>query len=466
MARAYAHDFSDAALDPIGTNVFRWFTITGTFWLLLTTAVGLLLSFKFPFPELATSPYLSFGRLRAIHTNGTFYGWASIALTGAAIYVAARTSGVKLQHPKLAWGSLFCYNLAAILGTITLDIGINNGDQEYREWTWWVAAIFILAIFLGLAATVTTISRRVERDIYISNWYIVGGFIFTIIMGIVAAIPWYQVGMGQVAVQGFYMHNAVGMWFTFLALGLTYYALPKLLNRPIYSYALGVLGFWTNVVFYPTIGAHHFEFTPLPWWFQTVAIIFSVGMLVPVWAGSGNFFLTMRGRWETVRRSYALPFFVVGIGYYFAGSTQGTIEAFRSVQELLHFTNFVIGHSHATMYGFITFIAWGAIYALLPRATGQEPNRLAAGLHFWFATLGVTTYVVALSVAGVEQGIAWGSGEPFIASVEAATPYWVWRAVAGSLMFLAHLIFAYNVYTMARHSQTPAVAATALGARA
>ena len=448
--------------DPEGVRIFTWFAITATFWLLVTTAVGLLLSFKFPFPELATSPYLSFGRLRAIHTNGTFYGWASVALTGASLYVAARTSGVRLQYPKVAWLSLLSFNIAAVLGTITLDLGINNGDQEYREWVWWVAAFFLLALVFALFVTVMTVARRKEHDIYISNWYTIGGFIFTIIMGLVVAVPYYQIGLGQVAVQGFYMHNAVGMWFTFLALGITYYALPKLLNRPIYSYALGVLGFWTNVIFYPVIGAHHFEFTPLPWWFQTVAIVFSVAMLVPVWAGSGNFFLTMRGRWEMVRRSYALPFFVVGIAYYFLGSTQGTVEAFRSVQSLLHFTNFVIGHSHATMYGFITFLAWGGIYALLPRATGNEPNRIATGLHFWFATIGLTTYVIALSIGGIEQGITWASGSPFIASVQAAAPYWVLRAVAGSMMFLSHVIFAYNVYLMVRSGRKSSVHVSAM----
>jgi len=428
--------------------IFSAFTLTATFWLLLTTAVGLLLSFKFPYPDWATNPLLSFGRLRAIHTNGTFYGWASIALTGATLWVAARSSGVTIAGKRWAWLALLCYNLAAVFGTITLDLGINYGDQEYREWVWWVKLIFVAGVFFSGLTTVRTVARRVEREVYISNWYTIGGFVFTIILSVVALIPTYQVGLGQVAVQGFFMHNAVGMWFTFLALGVTYYALPKLLNRPIYSYALGVLGFWTNLVFYPIIGAHHFEFSPLPWWFQTLAIVFSVGMLVPVWAGSANFFLTMRYHWETIRRSYALPFFVVGVAYYFVGSSQGTVEAFRSLQAIWHFTNFTIGHSHATMYGFITFIAWGAIYALLPRATGKEPNRLATGLHFWFATVGVTLYVLLLSVAGTLQGLTWEAGDPFIASVDAAAPYWVGRAVAGSLMFLSHIIFAYNVYLM------------------
>lgn len=429
-------------------NLFCAFILSSTFWLLLATAVGLLLSFKFPYPDMATSPYLSFGRLRPIHTNGTFYGFASVALTGIAMYVVARTSGTGLWGKKIAWAGLWCFNLAAILGTITLDLGINNGDQEYREWVWWVAVFFLAAVVLSAISIIGTIAKRAEPDVYISNWYIVGAYIFTAILGVTAAIPFYQHGLGQVAVQGFYMHNAVGMWFTFLALGIIYYVLPKLLNRPIYSYALGVLGFWTNLVFYPIIGAHHFEFTPIPWWFQTLAIVFSVGMLVPVFAGTGNFLLTMRGRWERVRRSLALPFIFVGILYYFLGSSQGTIEAFRSLQTIWHLTSFTVGHSHATMYGFITFIAWGGVYALLPRATGKEPNVLATGLHFWLATIGVGIYVVALSIGGTIQGLTWAQGDPFIASVQSAAPYWVARAVGGTMMFVAHVLFAYNVYLM------------------
>lgn len=436
------------SVEPEDIAIFSAYTLSATFWLLFATAVGVLISFKFPYPDWATSPYLSFGRLRAIHTNGTFYGWASVALSGAALYVGARTSGIPLEAKRFAWAGLALYNIAAICGTITLDLGINHGDQEYREWVWWVIVIFLLAVICTFIALLTTVARRIEREIYISNWYTLGAFIFTILLGITAYVPTYQHGLGQVAVQAFFMHNAVGMWFTFLALGVTYYALPKLLNRPIYSYALGVLGFWTNLFFYPVIGAHHYEFTPIPWWFQTLAIVFSVGMLVPVWAGSGNFFLTMRYQWETVRRSYALPFIVVGVAYYLLGSTQGTVEALRSLQTIWHLTSYTVGHSHATMYGFITFIAWGGIYALLPRATGKRPNQLVTGLHFWLATVGVTAYVVFLSVGGTEQGLAWASGNPFIASVEAAAPYWLGRAVAGVAMFAAHLCFAYNVILM------------------
>ena len=277
---------------------------------------------------------------------------------------------------------------------------------------------------------------------------------FATLIGLTAFFPFYQKGLGQVAVQGFYIHNAVGMWFTFLGLGIAYYALPKLLNRPIYSYALGILGFWTQLAFYPMIGAHHFLFSPLPWWIQSLAVIFSVGMIVPVWTATGNFWLTMHGRWTVIWRSYALPFLWAGIGFYFLSSTQGSIESIRSVQAIWHFTNFTVGHSHLTMYGFVSFLAWGGIYAMLPKATRREPSPLAAGINFWLALLGVLIYVGALSITGTIQGLTWATGNPFIASVQASQPYWIARAVSGAMMYTAHIAFAYNVWKMTLGKQT------------
>ena len=425
------------------------YSIAATVWLLIATAAGLIVSFKYSYPDTFTAEWLSLGRLRAIHTNGTFYGWASIALVGCVIWVAARSSGVNVQRPRIAWAALWLLNITAIAGTVTLDAGMSEGSQEYREWLWPIRILLVISLLLASSSVMATVQKRVTHEIYIANWYSIGGFLFTAILTIVSILPWYQRGIGQTALQAFFMHNAVGMWLTFLALGTMYYALPKLLNRPIYSYALGVLGFWTNLVFYPIIGAHHYEFSPLPWWWQTLAIVFSVGMIVPVWAGSANFALTMRGRWATIRRSYALPFLAVAVAYYFLGSMQGTIEAFRSLQNLWHLTNFTVGHSHATMYGFVTFAAWGGIYALLPPATGKEPPRLWVGIHFWFATIGVTLYVIMLSIAGTVQGLTWASGDPFIASLQAAAPYWLGRGIAAALMFLSHIVFAYNVWTMA-----------------
>jgi cytochrome c oxidase cbb3-type subunit I len=436
------------AAEAADARLLSAYTISSTIWLLIATAVGLIISFKYSYADLLTSPWLSFGRLRAIHTNGTFYGFATIGLVGLALWLAARSSGTTIARRDLAWVGLWGFNLAALAGTVTLDMAMSDGSQEYREWLWPIRLLMVVSALVVASSLVATVKNRRERDIYISNWYTIGGFLFVATLQIVALLPWIQLGVGQVAVQAFFMHNAVGMWFTFLALGMMYYVLPKLLNRPIYSYALGVLAFWTNLVFYPVVGAHHYEFTPLPWWYQTLAIVFSVGMLIPVWAGSGNFALTMRGRWARIRRSYALPFIVVGVAYYFLGSTQGTIEALRSLQNLWHLTNYTVAHSHATMYGFVAFATWGGIYALVPIATGKEPPRLWVAVHFWLSLIGVTAYVFVLMAAGTEQGLTWASGNPFIASVEAAQPLWLGRAVSGTMMFVGHLVFAYNVWRM------------------
>jgi cytochrome c oxidase cbb3-type subunit I len=430
------------------TSVFAAYTVTATLWLLFATGVGLLLAFKFGAPEFGDGAWLTFGRLRPIHTNTTFYGFASIALVGLVCYVAARSSGTRLYSAKLAWIGLVLFNLAAVAGTIALDMGYNDGDLEYREWPWPIRLIFLAALVVTAWNLIGTVARRTSEDIYLSNWYIIGGTLWTCIIAVVAILPWYQYGLGQVAVSGFYMHNAVGMWFTPLALGVFYYALPKLLSRPIYSYALGVFAFWTNLLFYPIIGAHHFEFSPLPWWLQTIAIVFSVAMLVPVWGGSSNYLLTMRGRTRDMVHSYPLMFIFVGVMGYLIGSTQGTLEAFRSLQEVWHLTNFTVGHSHLTMYGFVAFAVWGGIYALLPLATGKHSGTLGLGMHFWMALVGSFIYVISLSIGGTIQGLDWVHGLPFIQSVIDMQSYYVWRGVGGSLMFLSHLVFAWNVWRM------------------
>jgi cytochrome c oxidase cbb3-type subunit 1 len=430
------------------TSVFSAYTATATLWLLFATGVGLLMAFKFGAPEFGPGAWLTFGRLRPIHTNATFYGFASIALVGLGYYVAVRSSGAKLYSATLAWTGLVLFNLAALAGTIALDLGYIDGDLEYREWPWWIRLIFLAALMVTAWNLIGTVARRSSDDIYLSNWYIIGGTLWTCIIAVVAIVPWYQYGLGQVAVSGFYMHNAVGMWFTPLALGVIYYSLPKLLNRPIYSYALGVFAFWTNLLFYPIIGAHHFEFTPLPWWLQTIAIVFSVAMLVPVWGGSSNFLLTMRGRTSNLVHSYPLMFIFVAVMSYLIGSTQGTLEAFRSLQEVWHLTNFTVGHSHLTMYGIIVFAIWGGIYALLPLATGKQASQLGMALHFWMALVGCFIYVTSLSIGGTIQGLDWIHGLPFIQSVIDMQGYYVWRGVGGLLMFLSHTVFGWNVWRM------------------
>ncbi len=430
------------------TRLVYAFAASAAVWLVFGSLVGEYVGIRLSFPDFGAYPLLSFGRLRPIHTNVVLWGWSSLGMIALALYTVSRTSQKSLHSVPLARFSLYLLNGAIAAGVIALLNGVNNGAQEYREFVWPVMGLFVLGVALLGYNLYRTVAERSIREIYISNWYIVAGFLWTLVLTITAYLPWYQNGLGETVIQGYYMHMGVGMWFTPIVLGLTYYFLPKLLNKPIYSYSLGVLAFWTNMLFYSLIGAHHFVFSPVPWWLQTVAIIFSVGMFIPVIAGTGNFLLTMRGSWPTIARSYSLPFILVGVIYYFAGSSQGSLEALRSLNNLWHLTNFTVAHSHMTMYGFVSFLIWGGIYGLLPRLTGREPSHLLVGVHFWFSFIGLLIYAIALMVGGTEQGESWIHGEPFIESVELMSAYWLWRAVSGSLMFLGHLVFAYNVWTM------------------
>lgn len=430
------------------TRLVWAYLVSATIWLVFGTLVGEYLGLKFTHPDLGVAPWLSFGRLRPVHTNVVFWGWTSLAMLGLALWVVPRTSQTPIHSIRLARISLWLINGAVLAGVVLLLSGVTNGAGEFREFIWPAMGLFAAGLVLLAYDLYRTIARRATEEIYISNWYILAALLWTLVLVIIAYIPSIQHGLADTVIQGYYMHQGVGMWFTPMVLGLTYYFLPKLLNKPIYSYSLGVLAFWTQMVFYTMIGAHHFIYSPTPWLLQTVAIVFSVGMLVPVVAGTGNFLLTMRGSTRTIGVSYSLPFILVGVVCYFLGSAQGTLEAFRSLNQVWHFTDFTVGHSHLTMYGFVNFLIWGGIYALLPRLTGREPQHLAVGVHFWLALVGMATYVGALSIGGTLKGLSWMSGAPFIDSVRAMESFWLGRAVGGTLMFLSHLVFARNLWHM------------------
>lgn len=436
------------AADRDLTQLVWWYLISATAWLVFGTLIGEYLGLKFAVPDLGVAPWLSFGRLRPVHTNVVFWGWTSLAMLGLALWVVPRASRTPLYCIRLARISLWLINCAVLAGVVLLVSGVTNGAGEFREFIWPAMGLFALGLALLTYDLYQTIARRGTDEIYISNWYILAALLWTIVLVTIAYIPAIQYGLADTVIQGYYMHQGVGMWFTPMVLGLTYYFLPKLLNKPIYSYSLGVLAFWTQMVFYTLIGGHHFIYSPTPWLLQTVAIIFSVGMLVPVVAGTGNFLLTMAGSTRTIGVSYSLPFILVGVVCYFLGSTQGTLEAFRSLNQVWHFTDFTVGHSHLTMYGFVNFLIWGGIYALLPRLTGREPPHFAVGLHFWLALVGMAAYVGTLSIGGTLKGLSWISGAPFIDSVRAMESFWVGRAVGGTLMFLSHLVFARNLWHM------------------
>ena len=425
-----------------------WYLITATFWLLFGTTVGEYIGIKFVVPETDSLSWLSFGRLRPVHTNSVFWGWASLGMLGLGYYVVPRVGNQPLYSYKLGWYALFLINATVLFGSIALMAGINNGGGEYREYIWPIMLLFGIALVLTLYNFLKTIAKRTTKEIYISNWYIVSAVMFGLVIAIVAYWPTWQNGLGETIVQGYYMHQGVGMWFMLFTLGLVYYYLPQQLNKPIYSYSLGILAFWTQILFYTLIGTHHFIFSSIPWWLQTVAIFGSVGMVIPVVAGTTNFLMTFKNGWYQLADSYTLPFFLVGTIFYFTGSMQGTVEAFRSTNLIWHFTDFTVAHSHLTMYGIISFFLWASIYTLVPRLTQGEAPQVTVGAHFWLALIGLLFYTVPLMYGSTIKGKMWIEGKPFIESVVYMAPHWLWRAIGGTLMWVSHFFFAYNLYKM------------------
>jgi cytochrome c oxidase cbb3-type subunit 1 len=430
------------------------------FWLLFATTVGEYLGIKFVAPDADHLSWLSFGRLRPVHTNMVFWGWASFAMVGFAYYVIPRVSNTGIHSLKLGYCSLFFMSAAVITGTVSLMAGINNGGGEYREYIWPFMLLFAIGIVLSLYNWLMTISKRTTKEIYVSNWYIISATMFVIVILLVGYLPFWQDGLAETIIQGYYMHQGVGMWFMFLTLGLMYYFLPQQLNKPIYSYSLGILAFWTQILFYTLIGSHHFIFSAIPWWMQTVAIVASVGMVIPVVAGTANFLLTFNGAWYQLKTSYTLPFYLIGIIFYFTGSMQGTVEAFRFTNLVWHFTDFTVAHSHLTMYGIITFMLWAFTYTLVPRITGKEPPKLMVGVHFWLALIGLLFYTWSLMIGSTARGLMWMDSKPFIESVKMMAPFWLWRAIGGTMMWISHFVFAYNFYKMISKRQEISIPTT------
>lgn len=444
-------------IEPDLTKLILWYLGCATWWLVLGTTVGEYLGIKFSAPDIDHIGWLSFGRLRPVHTNAVFWGWASLAMLGLAYYVIPRVSNVPIASIKTGYRSLILINASVILGSLFLMAGINNGGGEYREYIWPVMALFGVGVIISLTNFSKTIARRTTKEIYVSNWYIISAMMFLLAIAIVAYWPTWQTGLGETIVQGYYMHQGVGMWFMLFNLGLMYYFLPQQLNKPIYSYSLGILAFWAQILFYTLIGTHHFIFSAIPWWLQTVAIVGSAGMIIPVVAGTTNFLMTFKGSWHKLPSSYTLPFYLIGIIFYFTGSLQGTAEAFRFTNLVWHFTDFTVAHSHLTMYGIISFMLWGFIYTLVPRLTGKEPPQLTVGAHFWLAFIGLLFYTFPLMIGSTLRGLMWMESKPFIDSVELMAPYWLWRAIGGSLMWLSHLLFAYNFYVMTKRKEEVAI---------
>lgn len=424
------------------------FFASAVFWLVVGSLLADLASIKLHTPGFLSGPswgWLTFGRVRPAHLNAMVYGWASMAGVGVLLWLMARLSRSELRHPWLLVGSAALWNVAVAIGTVAILAG-QGTSIEWLEFPAYVPPLIAAAYAMIAVWAVVTFRDRREPHVYVTQWYLFAAIFW---------FPWLYVaanvlltlqpvrGVSQASINWWYGHNVLGLWFTPIGVGSAYYLIPKVLGRPIHSYHLSVLGFWSLALFYNWNGAHHLIGGPLPSWLITVSIVASVMMLIPVTTVAINHHMTMVGHFAVLRYSPTLRFIVFGAMSYTAVSVQGSLQAFRTWNEVTHFTHYTIAHSHLGMYAFFTMIMFGNIYYIMPRLTGWEwASARLIRIHFWSTALGVLAYWVALTYGGVHQGFALNNPKiPFLTIVNWLKPYLWARTFAGLAMTTGHFAF-------------------------
>ena len=420
------------------------------FWLVLGSAAGLISSIKLHTPDwLVQWEWITFGRIRPIHLNLVAYGWSALAGIGVALWLIPRLLKTELIGAKWALAGAAIWNIGVLAGILAIATGHSAG-LEWLEFPWQIAALLVIGgALLGSPLLLTLIRRRVDH-LYVSVWYIGGAMLWFPILYVVANLPGLHFGVEQATMNWWYGHSVLGLWITPLGLAAAYYFIPKVLGRPIYSYNLSLLGFWSLAFFYSQVGGHHLIGGPVPSWLVTISIVQSMMMVIPVFAVAVNQHMTVFGNFRALIYSPTLRFVVLGAMMYTLASVQGSLEALRAVNTVTHFTHFTVAHSHLGMYGFFSMVMFGAIYFIMPRVVNWEwPYPRLIALHFWLAIAGFGIYFVPLTIGGVLQGLAMlDVKRPFMESVSLTLPWLQARSIGGGLMALGHLVFAAHFFVM------------------
>ncbi len=451
--------YSVADLDRSARYVVLFLILSGVFWLLFGTLLALLASVKMHLPDwLGDFGWLTFGRVRPLHLNTMVYGWASMTGAGVALWMLSRLlkTPIHLRGYIIVAGAV--WNLALLVGSVQILAGFSRGI-EWLEFPVSTMVVIVLCVIVISASTILMVMTRRIKQLYVSVWYILAAFLWFPLLGLVSSLPIYDTPTVQAGMNWWYAHNALGLWFTPIGIAAAYYFIPKVLGRPIYSYGLSLLGFWGLALFYNWNGFHHLIGSPLPTWFVTISIAASVMMVIPVVVVAINHHMTVVGSFKAVSYSPTLRFVVFAAMSYTLVSLQGSTQALRSVNEVIHFTHFVVAHAHIGMYAFVTMMLFGACYYILPRITLREwHSKPLIKWHFWLTAMGIIIYAVALQYIGLFQG--WNMNNPDVPFTETVTmtvPYLVARSFSGVLMTAGHLIFAWLIIKMAfAHGERPA----------
>jgi cytochrome c oxidase cbb3-type subunit 1 len=443
-------------------TVVRQFAIMTVVLGIVGMLIGVFIASQMAWPVLNfDTPWLSFGRLRPLHTNAVIFGFGGSALFATSYYVVQRTCHVRLFAPQLAQFTFFGWMLIILLAVATLPLGITS-SKEYAELEWPID-ILITVVWVAYAVVFFgTIAKRRVKHIYVANWFF-GAFILTVAMLHVvnsAAIPVNlfksysaYAGVQDAMVQWWYGHNAVGFFLTAGFLGIMYYFIPKQAERPVYSYRLSVVHFWALSFTYIWAGPHHLHYTALPDWTQSLGMVFSLILLAPSWGGMINGIMTLSGAWEKLRSDPILKFLIVSVSFYGMSTFEGPMMAIKTVNALSHYTDWTVGHVHSGALGWVAMVSIGAMYFLIPKLFDTELySKKLVETHFWIATIGIVLYITSMWISGIMQGLMWRAINndgtltySFVESVQAMHPFYIVRASGGLLFLTGMLIMAYNL---------------------
>jgi cytochrome c oxidase cbb3-type subunit 1 len=460
-------------------KVVRQFAVMTVIWGIVGMTVGVLIAAQMVWPVLNfETPWLTFSRLRPLHTNAVIFAFGGSALFATSYYVVQRTCQTRLFASGLAAFTFWGWTLVILLAAITLPLGITSG-KEYAELEWPID-ILIAVVWISYAVVFFgTIMKRKVKHIYVANWFF-GAFILTVaVLHIVnsVALPVsltksysFYPGAIDAMVQWWYGHNAVGFFLTAGFLGMMYYFIPKQAERPVYSYRLSVVHFWALISTYMWAGPHHLHYTALPDWAQSLGMVFSLILLAPSWGGMINGMMTLSGAWHKLRTDPILKFLIVSLSFYGMSTFEGPMMAIKTVNALSHYTDWTIGHVHSGALGWVGLVTIGSIYFLIPKLFDKKEmySVKLIDTHFWIATIGIVLYIVSMWIAGVMQGLMWRAVNDdgtltysFVESLKAMYPYYMVRLLGGFLFLSGMFIMAYNVWKTIR-SESPTATAPSM----
>ena len=446
-------------------KVVRQFAVMTVIWGIVGMLVGVIIAAQLIWPELNVVEWLSYGRLRPLHTNAVIFAFGGCALFASSYYAVQRTCHTPLFAPGLAAFTFWGWQLVIVLAAVTLPLGFTQA-KEYAELEWPIDILITLVWVSYAVVFFGTIVQRKTPHIYVANWFF-GAFILTVaILHLVqsAATPaefWPMksysayAGVQDAMIQWWYAHNAVGFFLTAGFLGIMYYFVPKQAGRPVYSYRLSVVHFWALIFTYMWAGPHHLHYTALPDWTQSVGMLFSLILLAPSWGGMINGIMTLSGAWHKLRDDPILKFLVTSLSFYGMSTFEGPMMSIKTVNALSHYTDWTVGHVHSGALGWVAMVSIGAIYYMIPRLFGKSEmySVKLINTHFWISTIGVVLYIASMWISGVMQGLMWRATNvdgtltySFVESVKSTYPFYTIRLLGGLLFLGGMLLMAYNMF--------------------